>query len=151
MENMLECGLNAISLLLKSNRESLVCDCGESFCLCSYTVPVEKIVLAPVVALLCCTGPAEAASLSSSMAGANDGGAKANDTSAAAPRLFVCRVCLLHVVLTFGSCAMGTHEPCQVRKEAALSGSSHVPRGRLDRANDKGNACVQQSKKGARQ
>ena len=38
----------------------------------------------------------------------------------------------LHVVLTFGSCAMGTHEPCQVRKEAALSGLSHVPRGSLD-------------------
>ena len=56
----------------------------------------------------------------------------------------------MHVVLTSGSCAMGTHEPCQVRKEAALSGTSHVPRGRLDRANDMGNACVQQSKKGAR-
>ncbi len=42
-----------------------------------------------------------------------------------------CRVCLLHVVLTSGSCAMGTHEPCQVRKEAALSGLSHVPRGSL--------------------
>ncbi len=57
----------------------------------------------------------------------------------------------MHVVLTSGSCAMRTHEPCQVRKEAALSGPSYVPRGRLDRANDMGNACVQQSKKGARQ
>lgn len=65
-------------------------------------------------------------------------------------RLFACKACLVHVVLTSGSCAMGTHEPCQVRKEAALSGTSHVPRDRLDRANDMGNACVQQSKKGAR-
>ncbi len=65
-------------------------------------------------------------------------------------RLSVCEVCLLHVVLTFGSCAMGTYESCQVRKEAALSGLSHVPRGRLDRANDKSNACVRQSKEGAR-
>ena len=66
-------------------------------------------------------------------------------------RLFVCKVCLVHVVLTSGSCAMESHEPCQVRKEAALSGTFHVPRDRLDRANDKGNAYVQQSKKGARQ
>ena len=27
----------------------------------------------------------------------------------------------------FGSCAMGCREPCQVRKEAAISGSSYVP------------------------
>ena len=46
---------------------------------------------------------------------------------------------------------MGTHEPCQVRKEAALSGISHVPQGRLDRANDKSNAYGRQSKEGARQ
>ncbi len=46
-------------------------------------------------------------------------------------RLSVCKVCLLHVALTVGSCAMGTHEPCQVRKEAALSGFTHVPRGSL--------------------
>lgn len=65
-------------------------------------------------------------------------------------RLFVCKVCLMHVVLTSGSCAMETHEPCQVRKEAALSGTFYVPRGCLDRANDMSNACVQQSKKGAR-
>ena len=56
----------------------------------------------------------------------------------------------MHVVLTSGSCAMETHEPCQVRKEAALSGTFYVPRGCLDRANDMSNACVQQSKKGAR-
>ena len=66
------------------------------------------------------------------------------------PRLSVCRVCLLHVVLTFGSCAMGTHELCQVRKEAALSGISHVPRGRLDRAGDMSNAYVRLSEEGAR-
>ncbi len=57
----------------------------------------------------------------------------------------------MHVVLTSGSCAMESHEPCQVRKEAALSGIFHVPRDRLDRASDMGNAYVQQSKKGARQ
>ena len=27
----------------------------------------------------------------------------------------------------FGSCAIGRREPCQVRKEAAISGSSYVP------------------------
>ncbi len=27
----------------------------------------------------------------------------------------------------FGSCAMRCREPCQVRKEAAISGSSYVP------------------------
>ena len=27
----------------------------------------------------------------------------------------------------FGSCAIGCREPCQVRKEAAISGSSYVP------------------------
>ena len=32
----------------------------------------------------------------------------------------------------FGSCAMGACEPGQVRKEAALSGNFHVPRGRPD-------------------
>lgn len=56
----------------------------------------------------------------------------------------------MHAVLTFGSCAMGTYEPCQVRKEAALSRISHVPRGRLDRAGDKSNAYVRLSKEGAR-
>ncbi len=65
-------------------------------------------------------------------------------------RLSVCLVCLLHVVLTIGSCAMSNHEPCQVRKEAALSGTTHVPRGSLIRANDKSNAYVRLSRKGAR-
>ncbi len=46
---------------------------------------------------------------------------------------------------------MGTHEPCQVRKEAALSGLSHVPRGNLDRANCLSNAYGWLSKEGARQ
>ena len=45
---------------------------------------------------------------------------------------------------------MGTHEPCQVRKEAALSGISHVPQGRLDRAGDRSNAYVRLSEEGAR-
>ena len=31
------------------------------------------------------------------------------------------------VLAWFGSCAMGCREPCQVRKEAAISGSSYVP------------------------
>ena len=36
--------------------------------------------------------------------------------------------CLLMVPLAwFGSCAIGRREPCQVRKEAAISGSSYVP------------------------
>lgn len=45
---------------------------------------------------------------------------------------------------------MGTHESGQVRKEAALSGISHVPQGCLNRANDRGSAYVCQSKEGAR-
>lgn len=45
---------------------------------------------------------------------------------------------------------MGIHEPCQVRKEAALSGSSHVPQGSLGRANCLSNAYGTQSKEGAR-
>ena len=45
---------------------------------------------------------------------------------------------------------MGTHEPCQVRKEAALSGPAHVPRGSLTRAVDKSNAYVRLSELGAR-
>lgn len=46
---------------------------------------------------------------------------------------------------------MGIHEPCQVRKEAALSGLSHVPQGSLGRANCLSNAYGRQSKEGARQ
>ena len=65
-------------------------------------------------------------------------------------RLSECLVCLMHVVLTFGSCAMETHELCQVRKEAALSGIFHVPQDRLDRAGDMGNAYVRLSEEGAR-
>ena len=37
-------------------------------------------------------------------------------------------------VLKSGSCAMGIHESCQVRNEAALSETSHVPQGSLDGA-----------------
>ncbi len=44
-------------------------------------------------------------------------------------------------MLTFGSCAMGIHEPCQVRNGAALSESSHVPQGRLNRANCQESVC----------
>jgi len=43
-------------------------------------------------------------------------------------------------VLTFGSCATGPREPCQVRKEAAISGSSRVPQECLNRANCLSNA-----------
>jgi hypothetical protein len=46
---------------------------------------------------------------------------------------------------------MGIHEPCQVRKEAALSGRSHVPQGCLGRANCLSNAYGNQSTEGARQ
>jgi len=65
-------------------------------------------------------------------------------------RLCACRVCLLHVALKVGSRAMGSHEPCQVRKEAALSGFTHVPWGSLTRAGDKSSTYVPQSRKGAR-
>ena len=34
-------------------------------------------------------------------------------------------------VAVLGSCAMESREPRQVRKEAAISGARHVPRGRL--------------------
>ena len=46
---------------------------------------------------------------------------------------------------------MGIHELCQVRKEAALSGRSHVPQGCLGRANCLSNAYGIQSTEGARQ
>src|SRR5690606_40839846 len=39
----------------------------------------------------------------------------------------------LQVALRAGSCATGPREPRQVRKEAAVSESSRVPRGCLDR------------------
>lgn len=50
------------------------------------------------------------------------------------PRYGDCMVSLSELVLTLGSCATGTHEPCQVRKEAAVSGHSCVPQGSLGRA-----------------
>ena len=43
-----------------------------------------------------------------------------------------------HVVLKVGSCAAGRREPGQVRKEAALSGSSRVPQGCLTGAVEPG-------------
>ena len=49
-------------------------------------------------------------------------------------------VCLKELVLTYRSHATGTHEPCQVRKEAAVSGHSCVPWGNLDRAMHLSNA-----------
>lgn len=49
-------------------------------------------------------------------------------------------VCLKELVLTFRSCATGTHEPCQVWKEAAVSGHSCVPWGYLNRAMNLSNA-----------
>src|SRR5699024_11253327 len=55
-------------------------------------------------------------------------------------RLDVFKVCLKGLVLTPRSCATGTHEPCQIRKEAAVSGHSCVPRGSLSRAMNLGNA-----------
>src|SRR5699024_7353314 len=55
-------------------------------------------------------------------------------------RLDVFKACLKGVVLTPRSCATGTHEPCQIRKEAAVSGHSCVPRGSLSRAMNLGNA-----------
>jgi hypothetical protein len=45
---------------------------------------------------------------------------------------------------------MGIHEPCQVRKEAALSGHSHVPRECLGRANCLSNAYGYVPTEGAR-
>ena len=44
------------------------------------------------------------------------------------------------MVLTVGSYATGTYEPCQVRKEAAISKHSRVPQVSLIRANYMGNA-----------
>jgi len=52
--------------------------------------------------------------------------------------------------LTVKSRAIRLCEPRQVRKEAALSKSSYVPRGRLARANCFGNAWEGMSTVGAR-
>ena len=49
-----------------------------------------------------------------------------------------------------GSCATGSREPSQVRKEAALSGPSRVPQGRLIRANDEYGLMALVSTAGAR-
>src|SRR5699024_5849019 len=49
-------------------------------------------------------------------------------------------VCLKELVLTYRSRATGTREPCQVRKEAAVSGHSCVPWRNLDRAMHLSNA-----------
>ena len=53
-------------------------------------------------------------------------------------------------MLTFGSCATGTYEPCQGRNTAALSRIFCVPQGSLDRVNCKGNVGDSFSKPGAR-
>lgn len=45
------------------------------------------------------------------------------------------------MVLTFGSFATRVHESGQVRNEAALSETSCVPEGCLNRANCIGNVC----------
>src|SRR5699024_7926769 len=50
------------------------------------------------------------------------------------------KVCLKELVLTFRSCATETYEPCQIRKEAAVSRFFCVPRDSLDRAMNLSNA-----------
>lgn len=55
-------------------------------------------------------------------------------------RCGVFMACLKGLVLTFRSRATGTHEPCQIRKEAAVSGHSCVPWGSLGRAMNLSNA-----------
>ena len=52
------------------------------------------------------------------------------------------------MVLTFGSFTTEIHEPCQVRNEAALSGTFRVLKGCLDRANCIGNVCGYQFEAG---
>ena len=51
--------------------------------------------------------------------------------------------------LKVGSCAMGTREPRQVRKEAAVSGYLRVPQGRLAGVNYTGHARKSKSTPGA--
>ena len=53
-------------------------------------------------------------------------------------------------VLRVGSCATGSREPSQVRKEAALSGPSRVPQGCLTRAEDEYDLVAPGSTAGAR-
>src|SRR5699024_4849247 len=52
-----------------------------------------------------------------------------------------CKACLKGLVLMFRSCATETHEPCQVREEAAVSGHFCVPQGSLGCAMSWGTAC----------
>src|SRR5699024_12524737 len=52
-----------------------------------------------------------------------------------------CKACLKGLVLMFRSCATETHEPCQVREAAAVSGHFCVPQGSLGGAMNLGNAC----------
>ena len=54
------------------------------------------------------------------------------------------------MALTVGSCATETHEPRQIRKEAAISETFRVPRGSLARVNCLGNARNRISMLGAR-
>jgi hypothetical protein len=56
----------------------------------------------------------------------------------------------MKVVLTIGSCAIETHEPGQIRKEAAISGHFCVLQGCLVRANYMSNAWLGVSRIGAR-
>ena len=53
-------------------------------------------------------------------------------------------------VMRVGSCATGSREPSQVRKEAALSGPSRVPQGCLTRAEDEYDLMAPVSTAGAR-
>ena len=54
------------------------------------------------------------------------------------------------MVLTSGSFAMEIREPGQGRNTAALSGSFHVTRGRLEGVNCEGNVYCEDSKRDAR-
>ena len=56
--------------------------------------------------------------------------------------------CPWKVALMFGYYATELHEPCQVRNEAALSGTFRVLKGCLDRANCIGNVCGYQFEAG---
>ena len=58
-------------------------------------------------------------------------------------------VCPLEAVMKIESCAIGTYEPCQGRKTAALSNHFYVPQGRLIGAVEKGNAWGTISNMGA--
>jgi hypothetical protein len=66
----------------------------------------------------------------------------------ARPRVAAFGVSTSRAALTARSRAMRVREPGQIRKEAALSGSGHVPRIRLARASHDGNARGPLSKAG---